>query len=696
MSTRVTALPILLLVAAAPALGAQQPEPYPLGEVVVSAARPVSERVATAHTVTAADIRAAGARTLNEALALLPGIDVRTGSDGVPRIDIRGFRPRHAILLLDGIPLNSTYDGQADPSFIPVEEIAAIKVTYGTSSVLYGEGDLGGVINIITRRGGGPFAGSAGIEARSGSGRLARASMGGGSARLSGFASASASSTSGYPSWSLAAPGGGTIDGLRANTGRTRLNLFGSVTALPSAHMAVGLVLAHTQGGYDIPPSAIDDPADPFASRPTYERISDLTGTTAQLSAQWEPAGPIAVRAWGFVNQQAELDQRFDDSTYASMANRTTPGTYTERSATTLSGLGAQVATPERSWGRLTLGLSAQHDAWGLTGVIRDVPVSTAPSGSATGGGGGGAKNGGGGSTGGGGGGGGAAAGGAYDLASIASTRTLRRYGVALEYDVRPSARAGITLGWGHDWLRGESVGTRGADMVTAGAYYDAWRGARVRVSAARKFRFPTISQLYDPTGGNPALNTEMANEFEVGVEQRIHERTELGVTLFRTDVSNYIERPTRGAPFENFSDYRFTGLELLAGVRPVRALFLRATFSYLDAQDRSPGAARSELQYRPRQRATVEARYAFAFGLDASASVLYVGDQYYYTRQAPVLQARLPSHTLAAVRLAQRLPRTPLDVVVGSDNLFDSRYVQEYGYPQATRQVYGGIDARW
>lgn len=683
----------MLLIAAAPAGGAQQPEPYTLGEVVVSAAQPVSERTATVHTVTAADIRAAGARTLNEALTLLPGIDVRTGSDGVPRIDIRGFRPRHAILLLDGIPLNSTYDGQADPSFIPVEEIAAIKVTYGTSSVLYGEGDLGGVINIITRRGGGPFAGSVRVEARSGNGRLARASMGGGSTRLSAFASASASTSDGYPAWSLPAAGGGTIDGLRANSGRTRFNLFGSVSATPSVHAALGLVLAHTQGGYDIPTSAIDDPADPFATRPTYQRISDLTGTTAQLSARWEPAGPVAVHAWGFVNQQAELDQRFDDSTYSSMADPTISGTYSEYSATTLSGLGAQVATPSRPWGRLTLGLSAQHDAWSLNGVTRDVPAPTAPSGSGTGGGGGG---GGGTGGGGGGGGGGATTGGIYDLASIADTRTLRRYGVALEYDVRPTARAGITLGWGHNWLLRDSVGTRGADMFTAGAYYDPWRGTRVRASAARKFRFPTVSQLYDPNGGNPALNTETANEYELGLEQRFHERTQLGLTLFRTDVSNYIERPTRGAPFANFSDYRFTGIELLAGVRPVRRLFLRATLSYLDAQDRSPGAARSDLQYRPRQRATVEARYAFAFGLAASASVLYVGEQYYYTRRAPVLQARLPSYTLTAVRLAQRVRGTPLDVVLGSDNLFGSRYAQEYGYPQATRQVYGGIDARW
>ena len=66
--------------------------PYPLGEVVVSAEEPVSEASATLRRVSAEDIEAYGARTLDEAIALLPGVYVRLGGDGVPRVDLRGFR----------------------------------------------------------------------------------------------------------------------------------------------------------------------------------------------------------------------------------------------------------------------------------------------------------------------------------------------------------------------------------------------------------------------------------------------------------------------------------------------------------------------------------------------------------------------------------------------------------------------------
>jgi outer membrane cobalamin receptor len=132
-----------VVVAAALALGhnivvAQQDQPpiYRLGEIVVSSQQPMSERATAVRIVTAEQIAAAGARTLDEALALVPGLDVRTGGQGIPRIDFRGFRPRHVLLLLDGIPFNASWDGQADPSFIPVENIALIKVTPGTGSVL--------------------------------------------------------------------------------------------------------------------------------------------------------------------------------------------------------------------------------------------------------------------------------------------------------------------------------------------------------------------------------------------------------------------------------------------------------------------------------------------------------------------------------------------------------------------------------
>jgi vitamin B12 transporter len=152
---------------------------YTLGEVVVSATQDVVETAGTVREVTAEEIQNKDARTLDQALQLLPGVEIRTGAGGIPRIDIHGFRSRHVLLLLDGVPLNSTYDGQFDPAIIPTENIAKIKVSYGTSSVLYGQGGLGGVINIITKKGTKGIKGRASGEVGSGASRLGRFNMGG-------------------------------------------------------------------------------------------------------------------------------------------------------------------------------------------------------------------------------------------------------------------------------------------------------------------------------------------------------------------------------------------------------------------------------------------------------------------------------------------------------------------------------------
>ena len=108
---------------------------YFLGEVVVTADSPGDKAVTTLE-VTDVDIEKRNAKTLDQALELLPGIDVSKGAKGTPRINIRGFRMRHTTLLLNGIPINSTYDGQFDPHLISTESIAKIKVSYGSHSVL--------------------------------------------------------------------------------------------------------------------------------------------------------------------------------------------------------------------------------------------------------------------------------------------------------------------------------------------------------------------------------------------------------------------------------------------------------------------------------------------------------------------------------------------------------------------------------
>ena len=228
----------------------QQTAEYTLGEVVVSGERVGVESIGTVREITAEDIERRHVQTLDQALGLLPGLDIRTATDGVPRVDLRGFRSRHVLLLLDGIPFNSTFDGQFDPSIIPVESIAKIKVSYGTHSVLYGQGGLGGVINVITKKGTEGLRGAVKLETGERNRNLGSISVSGAKNQFDGFVSGTLLDSDGYVLSDDFEPTSEEDGGLRENSDRRQENLFGNVGFAPNDMWEIGLVANKTRGEF--------------------------------------------------------------------------------------------------------------------------------------------------------------------------------------------------------------------------------------------------------------------------------------------------------------------------------------------------------------------------------------------------------------------------------------------------------------
>ncbi len=111
-----------------------------------------------ATVITADDIRRAGANDVNAAIRKIGGVFGRQSLDGSPDfgLDLRGFgsnSSQNMVILVDGVRLNENELAGPILSSIPVETVERIEITRGGSSVLYGEGATGGVINIITKRG---------------------------------------------------------------------------------------------------------------------------------------------------------------------------------------------------------------------------------------------------------------------------------------------------------------------------------------------------------------------------------------------------------------------------------------------------------------------------------------------------------------------------------------------------------------
>ncbi len=116
--------------------------------------------------VTGAQLQAQQIRHAADALRSLPGVAVnRTSSpSSFTQVRIRGAEGNHTLVLIDGIDAGENAGGEFDFSSLLVEDIERIEVIRGPQSGLYGSKAIGGVINVITKTGKGPFTASVRTE----------------------------------------------------------------------------------------------------------------------------------------------------------------------------------------------------------------------------------------------------------------------------------------------------------------------------------------------------------------------------------------------------------------------------------------------------------------------------------------------------------------------------------------------------
>ena len=131
----------------------------PSTSVVIYASRfeePVENSLPQTAIITDREIQKSGLTNVSEVLQKIGGLTVRQNLDGSTNgvIDIRGFgdaADNNVLVLLDGVRLSENEQASARTSLIPLEAIDHIEITRGGSSVLYGDGATGGIINIVTK-----------------------------------------------------------------------------------------------------------------------------------------------------------------------------------------------------------------------------------------------------------------------------------------------------------------------------------------------------------------------------------------------------------------------------------------------------------------------------------------------------------------------------------------------------------------
>lgn len=135
---------------------------FDIEEIVVTAARhpePIGEASASVTVIDAKEIAEKGEVSVLEALRGLPGLDViQSGGHGATTsIFLRGANSGHTLVLVDGVRVNSPTTGAFNFANLTVDNIERIEIVRGPQSTLYGSDAIGGVINIITKKGVGPL-----------------------------------------------------------------------------------------------------------------------------------------------------------------------------------------------------------------------------------------------------------------------------------------------------------------------------------------------------------------------------------------------------------------------------------------------------------------------------------------------------------------------------------------------------------
>ncbi len=138
----------------------EEEEMVTMEETVVTASRieePLKYSPDSVTVVTGKEIQEKGKQTVLDVLRDVPSIFIKQNGSygGEEEIYIRGTNSAHTLIMIDGVmvgdPMKST--GKIKITDISADNIEKIEIIRGAQSVLYGSDAIGGVINIITKKG---------------------------------------------------------------------------------------------------------------------------------------------------------------------------------------------------------------------------------------------------------------------------------------------------------------------------------------------------------------------------------------------------------------------------------------------------------------------------------------------------------------------------------------------------------------
>jgi vitamin B12 transporter len=254
---------------------------------------------------------------------------------------------------------------------------------------------------------------------------------------------------------------------------------------------------------------------------------------------------------------------------------------------------------------------------------------------------------------------------------------------------VRPVAGLTVTGGVRHDQYRDYGGQTTLGGNI---AFTPNDGRTMLRATYGEGFRAPTLSEGQPPYG-NPALRPETARNFDLGYEQQILDgKARFFATYFNRRSTDLIAFSFATFQSENIDRVKSTGVEAGFNLNPTDRLDIRASYTLVDAVNRSAGANfGNRLALRPQHSGSLTVDWQTPIGLSVGSSVLLIGDSFDDASNSVALDG------YALVGLRASLPiNDRLELYGRVDNIFDVQYSVVAGYNSFARNAAVGVRAKF
>lgn len=632
-----------------------------LEEVVVTATRfndKATDKPINVTVITREDIRRSSARTLPELLSEQPGIAMRDffGNNAASAtVDMRGSGAaagQNTLILLDGRRITDPDLSGVQWSAIPFTSIERIEILRGSGAVMYGDGATSGVINIITRTP--AHAGGSGqVNVRSGSYNTNEAQASGG--YFSGVAgvdmTASRLGSGGY----------------RANNRNDQTNAQANMRWLNEAgelgfKLGMDSQTIRLPGARTVQPSAGIDQvtSDPRGTSTPFDYASR---DESQLALDWQQTlGAIDLNV-GLANRNKNQKSYFDFSGFpnyrdgdlhvASLTPRVRiphelggdsslvmgvdlhHWNYDQR----ISNAAANIGQPINR-----IGMSQQNDAWYMQNTTRLSTSTTLLSG-------------------------------------------VRNERIAMNgNDSFNPAAPGAAFG---------SAAPAGSFSAAENAYdlglrHQLESGVALNGKIGRSFRFANVDEIYESgpafTNQFQFLRPQTADGIELGMDKKT-QSANWRAAFFRSKVRNeiHLDPFSTGVGNTNLPPSLRQGMELDGKWQAWPQVSLNAGYSYTDARFLAgilPGSvftqtnvdiAGKHVPLVADNKANLGASWSMTEQTRLNAALAYVGSQFMENDEANTFGTKIPSYTLADLKLVHEIKNWQFNASV--NNLFDRKY---------------------